>query len=138
MKRDSKGYIHKEGIVFKNQFHIIFCPKYRRKVLVDGVDVRLKELLTEIAADMDVTIKSMEVMPDHVHLFIEFDPRIMLHKVVKHMKERSSRILRKEFPWLKSRIPSLWSRSYFSCSVGHINEETIEKYIENQKKGATP
>lgn len=70
----SDGYVHKEGIVYKNQYHIIFCPKYRRKVLVNGVDVRLKELLYEIAKEHDVNILSMEVMPDHVHLFIEMDP----------------------------------------------------------------
>ena len=70
----SGEYVHKEGLVYKNQFHVIFCPKYRRPVLVDGVDVRLKEILLETASEMDVRIISMEVMPDHVHLFISFDP----------------------------------------------------------------
>ena len=133
-KIDESGYIHKEGLVYKNQFHVIFCPKYRRKVLVNGVDERLKEILYDTAEELNVTIKAMEVMPDHVHLFLEFDPRIMLHKVVKRLKGRSSRYLREEFPWLKSRIPTLWTRSYFSCSVGHVSEGTIKKYIEDQKK----
>lgn len=127
-------YTHKKGIVFKNQFHVIFCPKYRRPVLVDGVDTRLKEILIETAKSMGVEILSMEVMPDHVHLFISFDPRLMLHKVVKQFKGKSSNILRKEFPWLRSRIPTLWTRAYFSCSVGHISESTVNKYIEAQKK----
>lgn len=126
-------YVHKKGLVYKNQFHIIFCPKYRRKVLIDGVDTRLKEILYEEANKMNVEIKALEIMPDHVHMFIEFDPRIMLHKVVKQFKGVSSNKLRNEFPWLKSRIPSLWTRSYFSCSIGHISEDTIKRYIENQK-----
>lgn len=126
-------YTHKKGIVYKNQFHIIFCPKYRRKVLVNGVDERLKEILFGIAREKDVEIKALEIMPDHVHIFIDFDPRITLHKIIKDFKGISSRILREEFPFLKSRLPSLWTRSYFVCSIGHISEETIKKYIENQK-----
>ena len=128
------GYTHKSGIVYKNQFHIIFCPKYRRKVLIDGVDTRLKELLFQIAEEQDFIIKALEIMPDHVHLFIEFDPRRVLHKIIKDIKGRTSKILREEYPWLKSRLPSLWTRSYFSCSVGHVSEDTIRKYIENQKR----
>ena len=129
----SGEYIHKQGLVYKNQFHVVFCPKYRRPVLVDGVDVRLKEILLEKAAELDVKILSMEIMPDHVHLFISFDPRVMLHKIIKILKGSSSRILREEFPSLKSRLPSLWTRSYFSCSVGHIGEAAVRRYIEEQK-----
>lgn len=129
----SDGYVHKQGLVYKNQFHVIFCPKYRRKVLTDGVDVRLKEILKEQASSMNVEILSMEVMPDHVHLFLSFDPRLILHKVIKQLKGTSSRILREEFPSLKSRIPTLWTRSYFSCTVGHISEASVKRYIEDQK-----
>ena len=129
----SDGYNHKEGIVYKNQYHIVFCPKYRRSVLVHGVDERLKEILYETAEENGIVIKSVEVMPDHVHLFIEIDPRQPLHMAVRALKGRSSRLLREEFPWLKSKIPSLWTRSYFSCTVGHINEDTIQKYIADQK-----
>ena len=128
-----QNYAHKKGIVYKNQFHVIFCPKYRRKVLVNGVDIRLKEIIYAEASKMPVEIKSTEVMPDHVHIFLECDPRLPLHKVIKQLKGVSSRILRDEFPWLKSRIPSLWTRSYFSCTVGHISETTVMKYIEEQK-----
>lgn len=126
-------YVHKKGIVYKNQFHVIFCPKYRRKVLVNGVEIRLREILNEEADNLGVEIKALEIMPDHVHIFIECDPRIALHKVIKQFKGVSSRKLRNEYPWLKSRIPSLWTRSYFSCTVGHINENAIIQYIENQK-----
>lgn len=129
----TNGYSRKKGIVYKNQFHIVFCPKYRRPVLTDGIDERLKEILHTIAEEKGIDIKALEVMPDHVHLFIAFDPRLMLHKIIKDFKGRSARILREEFPQLKSRMPSLWTRSYFSCSVGHIGEDAIRQYIEDQK-----
>ena len=127
-------YTHKIGIVYKNQFHIIFSPKYRKPVLTGNVEKRLKEIFYDEADKMDVEIKALEIMPDHVHMFIEFDPRLMLHKVVKQFKGKSSHILREEFPFLKSSMPSLWTRSYFSCSVGHISEDSIKKYIESQQK----
>lgn len=82
---------------------------------------------------MDVEILALEVMPDHVHMFISFDPRLMPHKVIKQFKGVSSHILREEFPELKRKLPSLWTRSYFMCTVGHVNEDTIRKYIEDQK-----
>ena len=129
----SDGYIHKEGLVYKNQFHVIFCPKYRRKVLVDGIDERLKEILPEEAAKLQAEILSLEVMPDHVHLFLTCDPRLLLHRIIKQLKGASARRLRMEFPELKSRLPCLWTRSYFCCTVGHISEATFRRYIEMQK-----
>lgn len=129
----SDGYIHKEGLVYKNQFHVIFCPKYRRKVLVDGIDERLKEILPEEATKLQAEILSLEVMPDHVHLFLTCDPRLLLHRIIKQLKGASARRLRMEFPELKSRLPCLWTRSYFCCTVGHISEATIRRYIEMQK-----
>lgn len=98
------------------------------------MDTRLKEILYEVASDMDVTIKALEIMPDHVHVFLDFNPRLSLHSVAKAMKGRSARILRAEFPFLKSRLPNLWIRSYFTCTVGHVNEETIQSYINAQKR----
>lgn len=129
----SSEYEHKKGIVFKNQFHVIFCPKYRRPVFVDGVDVRLKEIFLQKTEELEVKIVSMEVMPDHVHLFLSFDPRLGIHQVVKALKGVSSRLLREEFPWLRSRIPCLWTRSCFTCTVGHLGEEAVKRYIEQQK-----
>ena len=129
----SDGYIHKDGLVYKNQFHVIFCPKYRRKVLVNGIDERLKKILPEEAAKLQAEILSMEVMPDHVHLFLTCDPRLLLHRIIKQLKGASARRLRMEFPELKSRLPCLWTRSYFCCTVGHISEATIRRYIEMQK-----
>ena len=127
-------YTHKNGIVYKNQFHIIFSPKYRKPVLTGNVEKRLKEIFYDEADKMEVEIKALEIMPDHVHMFIEFDPRLMLHKVVKQFKGKSSHILREEFPFLKSSMPSLWTRNYLSCSVGHISEDVIKAYIESQQR----
>ena len=126
-------YTHKEGLVYLNQYHIIFCPKYRRKVLVDDIERDLKEIFHIVAMEKQVEIKALEIMPDHVHMFIAFDPRQPLHELIILFKGRSSKILRDKYPKLKSRIPSLWTRSYFCCTIGHISEETIHQYIENQK-----
>lgn len=112
---------------------MVFCPKYWRSVLINGVDVRLKELLKEICDQRNVEIIEMEIMPDHVHLLMEIDPQYGVHKAVKQMKGYSSRILRQEFPWLKSRIPSLWTNSYFVSTVGGAPLSVIKQYIENQK-----
>lgn len=114
-------------------YHIIWCPKYRRKVLVDGVDARLKEVLVQIAEESGCTIETMEVMPDHIHIFLKGTPTIPIHLIVKNLKGKSSRILRTEFPHLKRRLPCLWTRSYYCETIGCINEETIKRYIENQK-----
>lgn len=114
-------------------YHIIWCPKYRRKVLIDRIETRLKELLFEKAAEIDVTIENLEIMPDHVHLFVKSVPTNAPHYIVQRFKGYTSRVLRKEFPSLKSRLPTLWTRSYYIESVGHISEQTIRQYIEDQK-----
>ena len=120
--------------VYNMGYHIIWCPKYRRKVLIDGVDVRLKELILEKAGQMGVTVEKMEVMPDHVHLFVKADPVIPVHHIINQLKGYSSRILRNEYPKVKSRLPSLWTSSYYCETIGHISEKTIKRYIEDQKK----
>jgi putative transposase len=114
-------------------YHLIWCPKYRRKVLINGADIRLKELLNAKAAELGVVIETMEIMPDHVHLFVKCEPNDSPQWIVSQFKGNSSRILRMEFPWLKSKLPTLWTRSYYCESIGHISEATIKKYIEEQK-----
>jgi len=124
---------HNTTSVVNINYHIIWCPKYRRKVLVDGVDTRLKEVLTHIAEESGCTIETMEVMPDHIHIFLKGTPTIPIHLIVKNLKGKSSRILRDEFPHLKRKLPCLWTRSYYCETIRCINEETIKNYIENQK-----
>lgn len=126
-------YHSNHNIVYSCKYHIVFCPKYRRKVLVNGVDVRLKELIHSIADENNFDVIEMEIMPDHVHLLIEVDPQFGVHKAVKQIKGYSSKVLRTEFPWLKSRLPSLWTNSYFVSTVGGAPSAVIKQYIENQK-----
>lgn len=101
--------------------------------LTGDIEKDLRQIFDEVAKEKDVEIKALEIMPDHVHMFISFDPRQPLHKLIKLFKGKSSKILRDKYPKLKSRIPSLWTRSYFCCTIGNISEETVQKYIENQK-----
>lgn len=126
-------YSKNAGAVFSLKHHIVWCPKYRRSVLTPPVDGRLKELLAEVAAEHGMTIHATEVMPDHVHLFVESDPTLCVAEIVNRFKGRTSRVLRQEFPSLRSRLPTLWSRSYFAATVGAVSEATIRRYIEAQK-----
>jgi putative transposase len=111
----------------------VWCPKYRRQVLFQGVDVRLKKIQIEVANEFNSEIVEMEVMPDHVQLLIDVDPQFGIAKVIRYMKGRSSRYVRQEFPWLKSQLPTLWTKSYFVSTVGSAPTSVIRKYIENQK-----
>lgn len=126
-------YKSNRNITYSCKYHVVWCPKYRRSVLIDGVDVRLKELLVEKCAEHQAEIIELEVMPDHVHLLVEVDPQYGIHRLAKQIKGYSSRMLRQEFPWLRSRIPTLWTNSYFVSTVGGSPLEAIKKYIENQK-----
>ncbi|KAF3884536.1 MULTISPECIES: IS200/IS605 family transposase [Nostocales] len=122
------------NVVYLCKYHVIVCPKYRRKVLVNAVASRLKELLAQIAVEIKVEILEMEIMPDRVHLLIEVEPQFGVHKAVKRFKGATSRYLRLEFPELKSRLPSLWINSYFVLTVGGALLDVIKMYIQNQKE----
>ncbi len=111
----------------------VFCPKYRRPVLINGVDTRLKELLHTKAHELQTAIMDMDVMPDHVHLLIQCDPQFGIHRVVKQLKGYTSHVLRQEFPSLKRRLPSLWTNSYFVATVGAVQLDVVQRYIEDQK-----
>ncbi len=120
--------------VFNLSYHLIWCPKYRRKVLVDKIKDRLLELLYEKAKELKAEIIEINIQPDHVHLFIKTKPIHAPQFVVGQLKGYTSRILRKEFSTLRSRIPTLWTRSYYADSVGKLNEHTIKKHIMEQDK----
>lgn len=126
-------YKSNNNVVYNCKYHVVWCPKYRRKVLVNGVDERLKEIAGEVATEFQFEILEMEVMPDHVHMLVEVDPQFGIHKAVKRIKGRSSHDLRLEFPWLKKKLPTLWTNSYFVSTVGGAPLEAIKQYIENQK-----
>lgn len=120
-------------VVYSCKYHVVWCPKYRRKVLVNGVDERLKEIIRQTAAEFQAVVMELEVMPDHVHLLCEVDPQFGIHRLVKYLKGRSSRLLRQEFPWLRSRLPTLWTHAYFIATVGGAPLSVIKQYIESQK-----
>jgi len=130
---NGKRWKQSKTAVYNIGYHLIWCPKYRRKILVGEVAERLEELLFEKAKKIEVEIAKMEIMPDHIHLFVKTVPTNSPHFIVQQLKGYTSRVLREEFPALKNRLPSLWTRSYYVESVGHISEETIRKYIESQK-----
>lgn len=129
----NKKYHRKSHRVFSCYYHVVFCPKYRRKVLTGKVNKRTKELITEKQEDYGYILHEMEVMSDHVHLLIDVDPKVGIAKVIGQIKGFLSSQLRKEFPSLKSRLPCLWTRSYFISTVGSVTLSVVKKYIENQK-----
>jgi putative transposase len=127
-------YAQNRGAVYSLKFHLVWCPKYRRPVLVGPVEKRLRELLEQKAVELQATVAALEVRPDHVHLFIETDPRWSVAQLARQFKAFSSHALREEFSHLRSRLPTLWSRSYFAGSCGSVTEAAIRKYIAAQKK----
>lgn len=120
------------GGVYDLELHVVWCPKYRRPVLDGRVASRLDELIRAKADEKGWEIVALEVMPDHVHLFVKHDPKASASYVANQFKGFTSRVLREEFPHLKSRMPTLWSSSYFAASVGAVSAETVRKYIDTQ------
>jgi len=120
-------------LIFSCKYHVVFCPKYRRKLLVPPIDRRIKEMILEKQDQYNYTVVEMEVMPDHVHLLLDVDPRIGIDRVVRKIKGYPAHTLRQEYPWIRTRLPSLWTRSRFIASVGSVSLQTIKQYIEEQK-----
>ena len=127
-------YRQNAGAVFALKYHLVWCPKYRRPVLTGKVESRLRELIGEIAGLIGAEVLALEIMPDHVHLFIESDPTRSVAEIVNRIKGRTSHDLRMEFSELRSRLPTLWSRSYYAGSVGAVSENTVRRYIDSQRK----
>jgi len=133
MRMSEPRYRTTSGSVSALTYHLVWCVKYRRKVLIGSIEQRLKELITEKANELKCEIIALEVMPDHVHLCFAALPTDAPQHFANQFKGYTSRYLREEFPNLKSRLPSLWSRSYYVGSAGHVAAETIQRYIEDQK-----
>lgn len=130
---EKKRWTTSNKAVYNLGYHIIWCPKYRRKLLVASVKQMLSDLLYQKANEIGIIIETCEIMPDHVHLFVKASPVDSPHFIVQQLKGYTSRILRSEFQHLRTRVPTLWTRSYYIESVGHISEDTIKQYIEDQK-----
>lgn len=121
------------NVVYRCTFDVVWCSKYRRKVIDGDIDTRLKRIIEEVCAERDAPIVKLETMPDHVRLLVTCDPQYGIHRLVKQIKGRSSRNLRQEFPTLRSRMPTLWTNSYFVATVGGATLDVVKQYVENQR-----
>ncbi|MFA5758889.1 MAG: IS200/IS605 family transposase, partial [Clostridia bacterium] len=131
--RKMDNYKKTDKHVYLLQYHIIWCPKYRKNLLVNEIKEKLTEIINSISNQNNCTIKSLEVMPNHVHLLISLDYKISVQKFMKLIKGRSSNELRSKFPELL-KMSTLWTRSFFVSSIGNISENTVKNYIESQWK----
>ena len=113
------------GAIFSLKYHLVWWPKYRRPVLTPDIDKRLRPLLTEKAAELGMTIHAMEIMPDRVHLFVAADPVLCVAEIVNRLKGFAAHQLHKKFSALRTRLSTLWSRSYFACTVGSVSESVV-------------
>ena len=133
IQNKQKTYHTNKTTVFSCQYHVVFCPKYRRPVLEEPIGDKIKEIAPQYCKTLGLEILDMEVMPDHVHLLIDIPPTLVARNAITRLKGFLAHELRKDFPKLKSRLPSLWSRSCFISSVGAVSLEVVKKYIDNQK-----
>jgi putative transposase len=120
-------------VFYTYHYHVVWCPKYRRKVLGQAIETRLKEIIGQVCQEHQAEVEELEVMPDHVHLLVSVDPQFGVHRLVKLIKGRSSRLLRQEFPVLKRKLPTLWTNSYFVGTTSGAPLSIIKQYIEQQK-----
>ena len=128
-----KGYHSSGTTIYRCIYHVIFCPKYRRRVLAPPIQNRMKEIVVAVANENNSSVHEMEVMEDHVHLLLDVDPAVGIDVIISRMKGRSSNILRREFPELKKKLPTLWTRSKFIATVGAVSLDAVKQYIEEQK-----
>ncbi len=127
----TKGYQKENTCVHLMNYHFVWCPRYRRKLFIGDLRMRLKQLIEKVSKRKGCEILKMEIMPDHIHLFISSNPTIAPNKLIGDIKGITSRILRAEFPELL-RMPTLWTRSYFVSTAGNVSSGVIMKYIEEQ------
>ena len=126
-------YQHEQHTVHLIVYHIIWCPKRRRKVLQEDIAKRLGQIVVEVAKQREWEVLRLAIQPDHVHLFIRANPYTLPTDIARTIEGRSSHLLREEFPQLH-KLPSLWTRSTFYSTAGNVSVETIQKYIERQSK----
>lgn len=119
-------------------FHIVFRPKYRKRVLKYGLVKRTKELFKECCEVNDWIIHELEILPDHVHMLIQINPKDSIAGVMQMLKGGSAKVIREEFPELKEFLwgESFWSEGYFVESIGKVSEGAVRKYIQEQNKQA--
>lgn len=128
-------YKHGSHSIYDLKYHVVFCTKYRYRILTGEVGQRVRELIREICMTNYVDIVSGSVSPDHIHLLLSIPPNVSVSKLIQYIKGKSGRKLLMEFSHLKKRYwgQHLWARGYFAVTVGNVNSEDIQKYIENQE-----
>ena len=119
--------------MYSCKYHVVWCPKYRKKVLAGNIEARLKQIIKEVCDEFNAELIEVKCDKDHVHLLVEVDPQFGIHRLIKQMKGRSSHVLRKEFPILRTTLPTLWTNSYFVSTVGGAPISVVKQYVENQK-----
>lgn len=129
----SKRWTTSNTAVFNIGYHLIWCSKYRRRFFSGNVADLLRECILTKCQELGVKAEAIEIMPDHVHLFIKCSPADAPHWIVQQIKGYASRRLKQQVPIFRTRLPCVWTRSYFCESVGCISEDTVKRYIENQK-----
>jgi len=128
-----RGYATSQTCVYFMNYHFIWCSKYRRPVLARKVKERLEVLIREKVGQLGCRVMTLTIGKDHIHLFVQANPKLSPNTIIGQVKAYTSRILRREFSELRSRLPTLWTRSYFVSTHGHVSNEAIQKYIEEQK-----
>ena len=128
-----EGYKSNHNVVYSSKYHCVWTPKYRRAVRVGLIAKRCEQVLRQVANKYRAEIMALEIMPDHVHVLVEVDPQLGIHRLVKHLKGVSSHSLRQEFRILKSRLPTLGTNRYFVSTVGGVPLAVIQPYVEKQK-----
>ena len=134
IKNPDKNWYSDTNLLYSCQYHIIWCTKYRRKVLDDTIQKRLHHLICSKQTELDFKVRAIDIMEDHVHLILENNPKVPITRTIGLIKGYTSKMLREEFPHLKSRLPSLWTRSKFISSVGSVSLKVVKEYIEDQKR----
>lgn len=124
-------YKHDKDITFRCKCHIIWTSKYRRKILTGEIKARLKELIEESCSQDQADIIKMDIEPAYVHLHLDYNPGVGIDKLVKHIKRNSTPVLRSEFHELCTKLPSLWSNSYFATTE-EPTQDDIEEYLKSQ------
>lgn len=126
-------YRKNASVIYSLKYHLVWCSKYRLRLLEGDIAIRLEQLLYIKANELGIEIHALEVMPDHVNMVLEADAIHAPALIAAQFKGYTSRILREEFRQIKSRTPSLWSRSYYIGSIGHVSDATVRNYITNQR-----
>lgn len=121
------------GCVYNINYHLVWCPKYRKAVLINSVAKDLKILIEQKAKELNVEIGGFEIMPDHIHLFVSAKPTLPIHFIVQQFKGFTSHELRNKYEHLKRKLPTLWSRSYYVGTAGFVSDSVIKNYIAHQK-----